>query len=296
MDDIEKKARELLAAAYTGRGLYTDARELLGVFVHEFPPQDAYEAAALDALVHVLRAAPAAAGVPDGLDEAINGAVSNLEMMGLGRDTVSGDDLTRHDIMRIANDTMRLLLDAWNAAPEQRAVPTNEMIDAGVVAAGMGTSYRYPREVVAAIYKAMTDVPAEQQGAGEIPVDEALTYLEIYFQRCGDEGDRKYVQVIRDALAARQPVGQEPVGIVIEEGPGRHCAVSRRARLATDLPVGTMLYAATVAERPPVDLEQFREAVIAYGATGRNQRCEPIVNEAGRLLALIDSQKERSNG
>ncbi|HEL7630564.1 TPA: hypothetical protein UL921_002395 [Stenotrophomonas maltophilia] len=38
-------------------------------------------------------------------------------------------------------------------------------------------------------------------------VQEALEY----FEQSGDAGDRKYVEAIRNALAARQPVGQEPV-------------------------------------------------------------------------------------
>jgi hypothetical protein len=58
----------------------------------------------------------AGGGIPRKLDEAINCAVSNLEMIAAGHDTVTGDALSAEDARRIAKGAHDHLLTAWNSA------------------------------------------------------------------------------------------------------------------------------------------------------------------------------------
>lgn len=52
------------------------------------------------------------------LDAAINAAVADLEMIAAGRDTVSGDELDKGLMMKLAESTHAALSRAWDDAPE----------------------------------------------------------------------------------------------------------------------------------------------------------------------------------
>lgn len=107
--------------------------------------------------------------------------------------------------------------------------------------------------------------------------------------RCADE--------LESALARQEPWGWGVVGTrhiffgeyaqQDAEREAKHCGGSARA---------FALYAAPAPERPAVDLEQLR-ALIASAARlfdiGLPGRCRKKLDDA---LALIDGQKERSNG
>jgi hypothetical protein len=67
--------------------------------------------------------------IPASLDEAINGAVVNLEMFAAGRDTVTGDKLEIHHVKDIATDTLRHLVPEWSkvAAPPPAPCASDDM-------------------------------------------------------------------------------------------------------------------------------------------------------------------------
>lgn len=47
-------------------------------------------------------------------DEVMNGIVSDLDMMGRGYDPITGDILTREDMIRLADGAGIVLVELWN--------------------------------------------------------------------------------------------------------------------------------------------------------------------------------------
>lgn len=100
---VQPEARLATAPKYSDEELLT-AKELLASFT------PSYRAA--------LFAAAAAPGVrvDANLDAALNAAVSDLDMLAQGRDTVTGDPLTPMGSRRIATGALSALTRAWAAA------------------------------------------------------------------------------------------------------------------------------------------------------------------------------------
>ena len=85
--------------------------ETIGATMWQSDQQRAYEAA--------IKSRPNVTpqpAIPEGMDEAINATCAQLEMIGLGRDTVTGDQLSIMDMRRLANDALFVLTKAWNEA------------------------------------------------------------------------------------------------------------------------------------------------------------------------------------
>ena len=294
MDDIEKKAYELLTAECD-----TD-RHMIEI------------ECAIAAIVAALRAAPAAAGVPDGWAlvpkqfsipaEAWDAAAFAYGGPATGEGEphldctawigeVVGDDGERAHGLQISCDECpeegSITLAEFPAAPKQRAAPAEQQ-DAG-------DADHIERRLTAAMREA-DSVFQRVGGSTRHHVRDCLLPI------LGKHG------LAITALAASQPVGQEPVAwMTHHDEPMLYPTWAEAAAYCDDDEPPIPLYSAPPAQ---VDLEQFREALTSARAvwedyadtwsqeTQAHKSYAEKIAECDRLLALIDQQagKENING
>ncbi|MEI2416159.1 hypothetical protein V8Z80_08235 [Orrella sp. JC864] len=76
---------------------------------------------------------------------------------------------------------------ARHGQPAASVEPTQQMIDAGIRAAGMGTSYQYPREVVVAVWRAMQAAaqPVATSRPSDRKIPDAVSHYGLIDERVG---------------------------------------------------------------------------------------------------------------
>lgn len=146
---------------------------------------------------------------------------------------------------------------------------------------------------------------AEQQGAGDARAQfEAWAAgrgwkLSPYQNNCGIVVSEKYGhpgvqrcwEAWQAALAARQPVWQEPAAWMDPDG-SRVLTAKAKADASSAYRTATAGYSVPLYAAPPaqVDLEQFRCAVVTWRNMGEAVHSPEQMAEANRILALIDQQ------
>lgn len=210
------------------------------------------------------------------LDEAINGAVSSLEMLAHGRDLVTGDKIDMVHVRRIASAAHDALSKAWNDAALEEALRPRLIEEQAAelkAAHAAGCHKHRDDEAVDRFAAAMKEKLAQARAKG----------------RSGWE-DKDFVSQAFISQLLREHVGKgDPRDVA------NFCCFLWNRGEGIAQPQG----------RETVDLEQFREAVECWGAlAGLAEFAESVrlpfkkdaeayrarLAEANRLLAIIDAQ------
>lgn len=174
--------------------------------------------------------------------------------------------------------------------------PTAAMIAAGGKAAhdgeGMSAAKFYP-----AVYRAMVgaaprqqvgEVQGERRSPAEIAAILRAMASNYSSGHCWDHLDSKVCIQAADALAARQPLDQEPVAEVVQNCAGQVTMVFAEGKTVIDH-VGAKLYAAPPAQA--VDLAQYRDLIgFALYQAAQLPETDPrrdFIRQANDLVALI---------
>lgn len=268
--ELEQKARELLDTALRDLGLHEDAYHV--GFGAELDQNDR---AAINAIVAALRAAPAAAGAPDGWKLV---PIEPTDAM------IKAGGIVTHHVTRAVQCYCAMIGAA--ATPEQRVAPAAQQ--------GVGLEVD---AVISAALSLIRDAEEFETADGLVQAAQLHLWhaLEDAIERVGP------AEVI--SHAARQPAGQE-CGYQVRGGIGEPwcgCGLDvYRAVGATRPSDARKVYAAPPAAQA-VDLEQFRDCVLEARAvhqqnadnwSGRRLEARYLeyVAECDRLLALIDQQ------